>query len=303
MSADEQILTQGATAVNTASWSLAFKRYYRLIKPGIVYSNVMTAAAGYLLATKDHPRLGEFLALLFGTALIIASACVFNNYIDRGIDARMKRTKNRALANGSIKPRSAILYALVLGISGFMILSRTNGITLILGLGAIFSYVVLYGYAKRKSRHGTLVGTVPGAASLVAGYTAASGHLGGEALLLFLIMLSWQMAHFYAIAIFRFDDYKAAGLPVMPVVVGAKKTISYIRFYVALFLIFILALSLMGYAGKVYLIPTVLAGVYWLYKSYQKPQNEARWARQVFGISLINLLVFCLMIGLNPLLP
>jgi protoheme IX farnesyltransferase len=280
-------------------------KYYRLTKPGIVYSNAMTAAAGFLFASDGHVKLWNLLILLFGTSLIIASACVFNNYIDRGIDAKMKRTKKRATANGKISALSVNIYATILGVLGFAVLAHTNLTTFLIGVLAFFSYVVLYGIAKRKTIHGTLVGTIPGAASLVAGYTAVSGRLDLATLLLFLIMLTWQMAHFYSIAIFRLKDYKSAGLPVMPVVKGVKSTKLQIIAYIFVFIIVTIDLSFFGYTGLSFLFVMSGLGMYWLFKAIDgfKVRSDTKWARDMFGYSLIVLLVLSVMISLNSFLP
>jgi protoheme IX farnesyltransferase len=280
-------------------------KYYRLTKPGIVYSNAMTAAAGFLFASDGHVKLWNLLILLFGTSLIIASACVFNNYIDRGIDAKMKRTKKRATANGKIGALSVNIYATILGVLGFAVLAHTNLTTFLIGVLAFFSYVVLYGIAKRKTIHGTLVGTIPGAASLVAGYTAVSGRLDLATLLLFLIMLTWQMAHFYSIAIFRLKDYKSAGLPVMPVVKGVKSTKLQIIAYIFVFIIVTIDLSFFGYAGLSFLFVMSGLGMYWLFKAIDgfKVRSDTKWARDMFGYSLIVLLVLSVMVSLNSFLP
>lgn len=276
--------------------------YYKLTKPGIVYSNVMTAAAGYLFGAKKHIDSGEMLALLIGTALIIASACVFNNYLDRGIDAKMSRTKKRALASGKISASSALTFASILGVFGFAILSFTNALTMTIGFVAIFSYVIVYGAAKRKSVHGTLVGTVPGAASLVAGYSVATDHLDSAALLLFLVMLSWQMAHFYSIAIFRLDDYKSAKIPVMPAMVGIKDTKLQIMLYVFTFVLSCVALCATGQCGLTFLVVMGCLGLYWLYTGVKGfgTKDDAKWARGIFGLSLINLTIFCIVLAANP---
>src|SRR5262249_4458865 len=149
-------------------------------------------------------------SLLVGMGLIIASACIFNNYIDRELDAKMARTQKRALVTHEISVAAALLFAIALGAAGFVVLSRTNPLTVAVGPTAIITYVIFYGWARRHSVHGTLVGTIPGAASLVAGYTAATGRLDTAAWLLFAIMVVWQMAHFYSIATYRLADYKAA---------------------------------------------------------------------------------------------
>jgi protoheme IX farnesyltransferase len=281
------------------------KDYYRLTKPGIIYGNLMTVAAGFLLASKWHIDFKLFVSLLAGTGLIIASACVFNNYLDRGIDAKMARTKTRALVSGKISARNAIIYAAVLAVLGFAILTQTNTITFIIGVVAIFSYVVLYGVAKRKTVHGTLVGTIPGAASLVAGYTAVTGKLDMGALLLFLIMLAWQMAHFYSIALYRQKDYKNAGIPVLPVVKGAKRTKLEILLYTFLFVVLVTLLSLNGYSGLVFLLVMAPLGLYWLYKGLQgfDIKKDDKWGRQMFGFSLIVLLTLSVMLSVGSVLP
>jgi heme o synthase len=280
-----------------------FKAYYRLTKPGIVYANVMAVAAGFLLAAKWHIHLGSLLAVLSGMALIIASACVFNNYIDRGIDKKMARTKKRALVSGQISGRSALVYGSVLGLAGFLSLELyTNNITVVAAaIGWIF-YVMLYGWAKRRSVYGTLVGTIPGAVPPVAGYLAVTGHMDGGALLLFLILVCWQMPHFYAIAMFRRDDYKAAGLPVWPLIKGMRSTKLQILLYVSLFTISVALLNILGYAGWGFLAVMVLVGLYWLWRGLQgfKAKDDIKWARKMFGLSLAVLLVLCVMLSINP---
>jgi protoheme IX farnesyltransferase len=280
-------------------------KYYQLTKPGIVYSNATTAAAGFLFAADGHMKFWRLIYLLAGNMLIIASACVFNNYIDRGIDAKMKRTKMRATASGKISAFAVNLYAALLGIFGFLILTKTNWQTFSIGVVAFFGYVVLYGWAKRKSIHGTLVGTLPGAASLVAGYTAASNRLDLGAFLLFIIMVFWQMAHFYSIAIFRLADYKKAGLPVMPVVKGVKITKLQIMLYVFAFVIATVDLSFFGYSSLSFLVIVSGLGIYWLFKAIDgfKIKSDIKWARGMFGFSLVILLVMSLMLALNSYLP
>jgi protoheme IX farnesyltransferase len=281
------------------------QKYYYLTKPGIVYSNAMTAAAGFLLASNGHVNFWNLLILIFGTSLIIASACVFNNYIDRGIDAKMARTKKRATASGKISALAVNLYGAALGILGFAILTQTNLITFVIGVAAFISYVAIYGYAKRKTMHGTLVGTIPGSASLIAGYTAATNRLDLAVLLLFLIMLTWQMAHFYSIAILRLKDYKNAGIPVMPVVKGIRFTKLQIIAYVFVFIIATIDLSFFGYTGLSFLFVMSGLGMYWLFKAIDgfKARSDTKWARGMFGFSLIVLLAFSAMISLNSFLP
>jgi len=283
-----------------------FKNYYALTKPGIVYGNLLTAAAGYLFASRWHINLGVYAATLAGTALVIASAGVFNNFIDRGIDKKMARTQKRALVTKIISGQNAIIYATALGVAGFIILALfTNWLVVILGAIAIFFYVVLYGFVKRRSVHGTLVGTIPGAIPPVAGYAAAVNHLDGGAFIIFLIMVCWQMPHFYSIAIFRLNDYKAANIPVLPVKKGIRRAKLEILLYTFAFVGAVTALSAFGYTGLVFLLVMGSLGLYWLWRGLQgfKTTNDTRWARQMFGLSLIIVLVFSLMLSVGRVLP
>lgn len=266
---------------------------------------MLTAAAGFLFGSKGGVDLSLFLALLAGTAFVIASACVFNNYIDRGLDAKMERTKKRALVSGQISPAHAITYGSILGLAGVLVLLQTNWLTLCIGAFAFFSYVVLYGIAKRKSVHGTLVGTLPGSASLVAGYTAASNQLDLAAAMLFLIMVTWQMPHFYSIAMFRLKDYKAAGLPVWPVKKGMKSTKLQIMLYIFIFIFASISLSIYGHAGLVYLVVMGGVGLYWLWKGINgfNATDDTKWARGMFGFSLIVLLTLSVTLSVGSILP
>jgi heme o synthase len=281
------------------------KQYYVLAKPGIVYSNVLTAAAGFLLASRWHGNLTLLGTLLGATAGVIAASCVANNYVDRHIDARMTRTCKRPLVTGAISVRGALLFGLVMSAAGFYLLWQINAITFIVGCIAAFSYVVLYGIAKRLSVHGTLVGTIPGAASLVAGYTTVTGHLDMAALLLFMAMVCWQMAHFYAITIFRRSDYAAAGLPVRSVAHGVMNTKRQLIVYaVGFLLISPLVVRAVDGEGRAYAFVMAGVGLWWLYRLLvQRSINEVRWARRAFGASLVVLLCFCAMLAAGTLLP
>ncbi len=279
------------------------KTYYYLTKPGIIYGNDLSAVAGFMLgAHRFGFRFSWLLATLVGMSLVIAAACVFNNYIDRDIDRYMTRTKKRALVTKQISVQSALSYGVVLGLTGFAILAVfTNLLTVIVGLVGFADYVALYGLSKRHSVHGTLIGSVAGAMPIVAGYTAVSNRFDGAAWLLFLAMISWQMPHFYAIAIRRLDEYKAAGLPVLPVKKGSKAAKTQIVFYVIVFMITSLLLSFFGYTGIFYAIVAAAVGLYWLYTSVQgfNVTNNTLWARKMFLLSLVVLLIFCVTLSLN----
>lgn len=282
------------------------KAYYWLTKPGIIYGNLLTAIGGFLLASKGDIDHGLFAATIAGTALIIASGCVVNNYIDRGIDAQMARTKKRALVQGNISPISAISFAAILGSAGFVLLVLfTNTLAVIAGAVGYIGYIVLYGWTKRHSVHGTLVGTLSGSMPPVAGYVAVTDRLDAGALLLFLIMVSWQMAHFYAIAMYRFDDYKAAGLPLMPIKAGMYVTKLQIVLYIAGFAVATSVLTMLGYTGIVAQLVLGIIALLWLWRGVQgfKAADDKAWARKIFGFSLLVITIFSITISLEWVLP
>lgn len=282
--------------------------YYQLIKPGIVYSNATMTAAGFFLACA---HLGVFdikllVAVVLGTSFIIASACVLNNFIDRDIDAKMKRTKKRATAARTISTAHVLVYIAILGLVGFGALALyTNVLTVLLGAAAYIAYIVLYGIAKRATVHGTLVGAISGGLPPVAGYAAVTNQLDIATLLLFLVLVAWQMPHFYAIAMRRRDDYAAAGIPVLPVVKGMQATRAQIVSYIVLFIIANALFTIFEYTGYIYLVVMTLVGLTWLAKGMQgfRSQEDSTWALKMFLFSLIALLVLCFMLAVGGLLP
>lgn len=264
-------------------------------------------ASGYLLASEHfhHLAIGRLIAVLAGMALVIASACVFNNYIDRGIDQKMARTSKRALVTGRISEVAALIYALLLGAAGFLILSVfTNWRTVFLNAAALFSYVVLYGIAKRKTVHGTLVGTIPGAIPPAAGYVAVSNRLDGGAWLLFLILVFWQLPHFYSIAMYRFKDYKLAGLPVMTVRYGMRITRIQIITYILTLAAALAGLTIFNYDGYIFLAAAILLCLWWLSRGARAyGMKDEKWGRKMFFTSLIVLLSLSIIIPLGSVLP
>lgn len=282
------------------------KQYYQLTKPGIIYGNLMTAAAGFLFGSQFHINWCVFLATLAGTALVIASGCTYNNILDREIDQKMQRTSKRALATGEVSVTQAFIYATVLGIIGFTLLVLwTHPIVVLVGAIALVDYVILYGFAKRHSVHGTLVGSICGAAPLVAGYVAAVNQFDLTALILFGIMVAWQMAHFYAIAMYRASDYKKAGIPVLPVVRGMRAARTQILGYIALFLVLNGLLFMGGAVGYVYVIIMLVVSADWLQRGLKryKTADDTRWGKQMFFYSLTVLLLFSGALVLSVFLP
>jgi len=272
-----------------------------------VYGNDLSAVAGFLLASslKGKFELGIFAATLGGISLIIACGCVINNYIDRGLDAKMARTKWRQKMIDRIGPARIILYGSVLGMVGFgLLLAFVNVLTVAVGAVGLFFYLVMYGVGKRQSTWGTVIGSVSGATPIVGGYTAVGGRLDGAALILFLAMALWQMPHFYAIAMYRYDDYRAAGLPVLPVKRGVHTAKIQILAYIAAFTIAAALLTAYGYTDKIYLATMLALGLAWFIKGAQGLQyDDEHWARRMFRFSLAVLLVFSVAVAVGALIP
>lgn len=278
------------------------KTYYMLTKPGIILGNAIATAGGFVLASRGEINTLLFLITLAGLCFVIASAGVFNNYIDRAMDAKMERTKNRPLVKGTISAKKALTFASVLGIIGISILSFfTNPLTVFVTIGGFFAYLVLYAFLKYRSFYGTIVGSLAGAVPPVVGYCAAGGSLDMAAFLLFMIMVLWQMPHFFSIAIYRLDDYAAASIPVLPIEKGMLTTKMHMLFYIIAFIGTALMLTFTGYTGQFYALSSGTLGIVWLLLCLSgfliEPERDKIWARQMFVCSLI------VMMGLFVAIP
>ncbi|WP_106475520.1 heme o synthase [Phytohalomonas tamaricis] len=279
------------------------KKYILLTKPGIIFGNLVSTIGGFLLASKGSIDLALLLATIVGVSLVIASGCVFNNYIDRDIDKKMERTKNRASVTGLISPRVTIIYACLLGLLGFLLLYvATNMVALSFAFIGFIIYVVLYSlYLKRHSVYGTLVGSLSGASPPVIGYCAVSNQFDMGALILLLIFSLWQMPHSYAIAIFRWNDYSAASIPVLPVKRGILVAKNHIIIYIVAFTIATLMLTVVGYTGYSYLVVAAVMSIYWLRMALlgYKAVDDRIWARKLFAFSILIVTTLSIMMSLD----
>jgi protoheme IX farnesyltransferase len=284
---------------------------WSLTKPRVMLANALTAAAGFLLASGwlDKFDLWLFIALFTGSSLVIASACVINNYLDRDIDSKMERTKKRATVTGEVGKIGAVTLSAVLGITGLVVSALwVNWLVVFILMFGFIVYVWLYGaLAKRRSVHGTLVGSVSGAVPILAGYCAVTGMIDTGAVLLFLSLFFWQMPEFYSIAIYRRKEYAAAGVPVITVVKGIRNTKFQIFTYTLLFVLSSVVLGVAGYAGIIYLLVMLLLGLYWLWLAgvglKTPPKEDDAWARRMFHFSMLIILAYCAMLAVGPLLP
>lgn len=281
------------------------RRYYELAKPGIVYGNLLTAAAAFLYASRWHFSWPLFFSTAFGIGFVIGSACVFNNYFDREIDAKMARTKGRAFAAGTITAGPALAYGAVLGLAGFALLYlEANALAALVALAGWLLYVLVYTPAKHYTPYATLIGTLPGAVPAAAGYAAAAGALTLPGALAFFAVLVWQMPHFYAIALYRKEEYAAAGVPTMAAFLSGGRMRAAIVAYIVVFAWLASLLYLGDFAGIVYELIVLVLALYWLFVAFRNRRlDDPAWGKRVFFASLIVLLGYALALSTASVLP
>lgn len=284
------------------------KPYLQVTKPGIIVGNLISVVGGFLLASKGSINGFLLILTLLGVSLVVASGCAFNNLIDRDIDPKMERTKNRVLVRGLASARVTFALATILGIAGFIVLYfGANPLAMWLSVMGFVVYVGIYSlYMKRHSVYGTLIGSLSGAAPPVIGYCAVSNNFDAGALILLAIFSLWQMPHSYAIAIYRLKDYQAANIPVLPVVKGIAVAKHHITFYIIAFMFATLMLSIGGYAGYKYLVVAAAVSVWWLcmaLSGYKAQNNDRIWARKLFVFSIIAITTLSIMMSVDFMTP
>lgn len=289
--------------------SIAIRDLITLAKPRITLMVVITAAGGLFLANRAG-RLDEhgmasstvFWTLL-GLSLIVSGANALNMYIERDIDRRMDRTKNRPLPAGRLTPRVALWFGVITSVVAVPILAiGANALTALLALVANLLYVLAYTPLKQHSQYALHVGAIPGAIPPLLGWTAGTGRIDAAGVILFAVLFLWQIPHFAAITLFRKADYARAGLVVMPNVVGelaARHTI--IRWIFALVAASLLIVPL-GLAGRGYLFAaTLLGAVFFIWGCYGlRAGTGKKWAKSLFGISILYLMLLFAALGIDP---
>ena len=283
------------------------KKYLLVAKPGIVFGNLITATGGFLFAARGHIDIVALLPTVIGISLVVASGCVFNNCIDRKMDRKMARTRNRVLAQERMSPKAAVFYGSLLCMAGMpMLWAATNMLAIGVVLAGLVIYVGLYSlYLKRHSIYGSLIGSLAGAAPPLAGYCAVRSHFDMQALILLSIFSLWQMPHCYAIAIFRFQDYSAAAIPVLPVKKGIPAAKKHIVGYILAFMAASLMLTVGGYTGYLYFVVVSVMGLSWLYlaRAGYRTLDNRLWAKKLLVFSLLNVFVLSVMISIDFSVP
>ncbi len=294
------------TEVQSASIAATWRDYLELTKPRVVALIVLTSLVGSLLAAPGLPPLDTLLFANLGIALAAASAAVINHVLDRGIDARMRRTKSRPLPTGHLKPAQALRFALALGVASMLLLVwEVNLLTAALTFASLIGYAVVYTvWLKRLTPQNIVIGGAAGAAPPVLGWTAVTGHIDPHALLLFLIIFVWTPPHFWALAIARRADYAKVNIPMLPVTHGVTFTKrAVLRYTIALTLVTALPF-LMGMSGVVYMGAAALLDAGFLRHALQlkRSRNDAV-AMRVFRYSIVYLMWLFLALLVDHYLP
>ncbi len=288
-----------AAAVARPDWVRLARAYFELTKPRIVMLVIVTGVPALLAAAHGMPRPGLFWGTLVGTALCASSAAAFNHYFDRDIDRLMVRTAARPLPSGTLLPQQALLFSVVLGATACtVLLAFTNVLATAIGVVSIFYYAVVYTvWLKRSTPQNIVIGGAAGASAPLIAWAAVTGHLGTAAILQASIVFFWTPPHFWSLALFRSEDYQAAGIPMLPVTHGASETRRQILFYSLVLVLVTLALGAVGAAGWIYDAGAALLGLGLLYFAFRLFQTRAEaGAVRLFHYSIMYLfLLFVIM--------
>jgi protoheme IX farnesyltransferase len=267
------------------------------IKIGIIKSNLIPMFAGLTLALYTYQislfeKLPEMIFALIGSILVMGAAGAFNNLYDRDIDSIMERTKNRPTVTGEIKPKTVLWLGIFMSIFGIVALSLATPLAAFLGFLGLFFYIVPYTmWSKRRTIYNTEVGSISGAMPPLIGWAAIYPDITHPAILgLFVITVIWQMPHFYAIAIWKHDEYKAAKVPMLPVVKGVTRTYKQTNMY----LLVLIAISfLLGAVSLGLMLVALLLSVLWLIVSIfgYKNMDSEKWAKSMFIYSLLHMTI------------
>ncbi|MDR6111265.1 protoheme IX farnesyltransferase [Paenibacillus sp. SORGH_AS338] len=286
----------------TVEYSSIPKAFFDTIKVGIIKSNLIAVIAGlcmalYVFNESVWGQIVPIILAMVGSTLIIASAGAFNNLYDRDIDAIMERTRTRPTVTGQVDTKVGLIIGFTMTILGAIVLYMATPMAAVFGILGLFLYVVPYTmWTKRTTVYNTEVGSLSGAVPPLIGWCAISQDLGHfEIWALVVTMLLWQMPHFYGIAIRRFDEYKAAGVPMLPIVKGIKRTYIQTNVYIVLLLFSsFLFWTLSPYVTLVSFLVT-LAWLYLSVSTFKKYENK-KWSHKMFIFSINHITIIFLMI-------
>ncbi len=287
---------------------VALRDLVTLAKPRITFMVMITAAGGLFLSRRlpgaESASTATIVATLLGTALIVSGANALNMYIERDVDRRMDRTKNRPLPAGRMAPRVALWFGVITSAIAIPILAiGANPLTALLAIIANLLYVLAYTPLKQHSPYALHVGAIPGAIPPLLGWTAGTGRIDAVGMVLFGVLFLWQIPHFCAIALFRKADYARAGIFVLPNVTGELATRHTIVRWTFALLATSLLLVPLGVAHHGYLIAaTALGAIFFVWGCYGlREGTAAKWAKSLFGISILYLVLLFAALAIDPL--
>ena len=283
------------------------RQYWDLTKPRVVALIVFTAAIGMFLAVPGLPPLKESVLGFLGIWLAASSAAAINQLLDSRIDAKMARTSWRPIVAGQVSPRQALVFALLLAAASMVILLVwVNVLTALLTFASLIGYAVIYTvFLKRATPQNIVIGGIAGAAPPALGWAAITGTLDPHALLLVLIIFVWTPPHFWALAIFRREDYRKAMVPMLPVTHGVEYTRWQILFYTVLLVVVTVLPWATGMSGLFYLGGALVLGAVFLWHAWRlmDPPDEL-YAMEVFKYSIVYLMaLFAFLLVDHWLLP
>jgi heme o synthase len=280
---------------SSLTWQVTGNRlhqFYQLTKPRVVSLIVFTAVIGMLLSTPGMVPLQTLLTATLGIALVAGAAAAINCVVERRIDAVMARTRARPLPRGELSAGEALMFAGVIGGIGMMLLyAFVNSFTMWLTLATFIGYAVVYTvFLKSATPQNIVIGGASGAMPPVLGWTAVTGELANDSLLLFLIIFAWTPPHFWALALYRRNEYAKAGVPMLPVTHGERFT----RLHVLLYTVILFAVTMLPFttrmSGPLYLAAAlVLGGVFLYYALTIYFRYSDRLAKKTFRYSIVYL--------------
>ena len=289
-------------------FSRKLKAYVALTKPRVIELLLVSTLPTMIFAQRGFPSVGLMVATMVGGAFAAGSAGAFNCYIDRDIDKVMKRTKNRPLVTGEVTPREALVFATLLGIASILILwVGANGLSALLGLGAIFFYVVIYTLIlKRRTAQNIVWGGAAGCFPVLIAWAAVRDTVEWPALVLFMVIFLWTPPHYWPLSMKYGEDYRKAEVPMLGAIAGAKVVSVQVVLYAWAMVACSLLMIPVGGAGWVYSIAAILSGAWFLWEShslYNQAQGENvdnKRAMKVFHGSISYLTVLFLALAVDP---
>jgi len=281
-------LTAG-TLLQSAVW----RDFYELTKPKVVMLIVFTAIVGMVLAVPGWPGSTPLIIGSLGIGLAASSAAVINHVLDARIDIQMSRTHNRPVAQGRLSDVQALTFAFILcALSMLLLWFVINPLTALLTFASLIGYAVIYTvFLKRATPQNIVIGGAAGAAPPVLGWTAVTGEVHSDALLLFLIIFMWTPPHFWALAIAKLEDYERVGIPMLPVTHGEEFTRQHILLYTVLLVLVTIVPYLTGMSGLIYLVTAlILGGRFLWYAIRMRRDPDKELPMQVFRFSITYLM-------------